>query len=175
MSAPVPTASQIADYYQRYFKNRGATKPCHDPAAENQCAVRLSCALEGSSSGFLAEFTQQNRIHTGRSTCSDLPPHVLGANELGQYLLLKCGIHYSKSARWSGPMSRKFLAGRPGIVWFEQCYQTKSGAWSDHIDFWTGWHYMNEHFSIGAGGNSGAKADLFDKSRGAVHFFQMTA
>ena len=173
MSAPIPTATQIADYYFRYFENHA---PCGDPQAENQCAVRMSCALEGSSPGFLNGFSPQNRVHRHRATCSDLPAHVLGAHELGHYLAQICGAQDANSSSVSiSKMPRRYFIGRHGIIWFQQCYKTKQGTWSDHIDFWTGWHYMNETLEIGAGGSAGAEADLFDRSRGPVLLFELNA
>lgn len=43
-------------------------------------------AIEGNIPGFLDEFEPQNRVHRDRVTCNNLPPHVLGAEELGRYL-----------------------------------------------------------------------------------------
>jgi hypothetical protein len=159
MEAPKPTAAQVADYYGRFFRYK-TTKPCKDKAAENQCAVRLSMALEGLSPGFLDDFVPPDRVHRDRKTCIDLPPHVLGAAELGRYLTDQWGLPY------------EVLQNRPGIIWFEECY-VRNGFRSDHVDFWTGWHYMNELFKVSAGGNAGIGDDLFAKSKGAVRFFPL--
>jgi hypothetical protein len=135
----------------------------------------MSCALEGSSPGFLNGFSPQNRVHRHRSTCSELPPHVLGAHELGEYLAQICDRPYKNNGQASiSKMPRRYFIGRHGIIWFQQCYQ-HNGAWSDHIDFWTGWHYMNETIGIGASEKSNAKADLFEKSRGLVLLFELAA
>lgn len=176
MSVSIPSATQIADYCIRYFADHDpCTTPMKDegnkPAA-NQCAVRVSCALESSSPGFLNGFSPQNRIHRN---CSELPPHVLGAHELGQYLAQICGTTYTNSKHVSiSKMPRSYFLGRSGIIWFQQCYKTEKGIWSDHIDFWAGWHCMNEYLGIGAKENEKhTKADLFERSRGPVMLFEL--
>jgi Type VI secretion system (T6SS), amidase effector protein 4 len=179
-------ARAVADYYEKYLKydryykqhfaqqnpHVSGTKPCRDAQAHNQCAVRLSCALEGLSPGFLDDFDPANRVHRGRPTCAELPPHVLGAAELGRYMSTKWGMPYSVPKQLD---MRETLSGRPGLLWFVSCYEvdTQSHIRSDHVDFWTGWHYMNEVFHEPAGKNGSASEDLFMTSHGGVRFFPL--
>jgi hypothetical protein len=164
MANTIPTASAIAAYYGKYFKYK-TTKPCGDVNAKNQCAVRLSIAIEGLSPGFLDEFNPANRVHRDRKTCMSLPPHVLGAAELGNYLVQQWDIPYGYHGV-DKRRAREVLQSRPGLIWFEKCYTTDAGTDSDHIDFWTGWHYMNELLQVGAG-------DLFKTSKGVIRFFPL--
>jgi hypothetical protein len=167
------TASAIADYYGKYFKYK-TTKPCADVHAKNQCAVRLSLALEGLSPGFLDDFDPANRVHRNRNTCMNLPPHVLGAAELGNYLSQQWGVPFGYHGA-DKLRAREVLRARPGVIWFEKCYTTSAGTESDHVDFWTGWHYMNELFKVSAGGNADAGDDLFKRSNGVIRFFSLVS
>jgi hypothetical protein len=175
-----PHAREVAEYYNKYllydryyrnhYANRPASKPCLDPQADNQCAVRLSCALEGISSGFLDDFDPPDRVHRDRKSCMNLPPHVLGAAELGRYISQQWGTPYTLPKRLD---MRTTLNNQPGVIWFEKCYETKNHVRSDHIDFWTGGHYMNEILHESAGGNASVTDDLFMKSKGSVRFFSL--
>jgi Type VI secretion system (T6SS), amidase effector protein 4 len=167
-----PTAYNIVSYYGKYLKY-GTTHPCRDPSAKNQCAVRLSMAIEGNSPGFIDEFEPQNRVHRDRVTCNNLPPHVLGAAELGRYLIYKWGAPYTYRSPEQMRLVRQVLKDRYGVVWFINCYKNEAGNLSDHIDMWNGYHYMNELLKESAGGNASAADDLFSKSAGGVCFFPM--
>lgn len=160
-----PTAYDIVSYYGKYLKY-GTILPCRDPSAENQCAVRLSMAIEGNVPGFLDEFDPQNRVHRDRATCNNLPPHVLGAEELGLYLVYKWGQPITYRRADEKRLARQALKGRFGVVWFSQCYRAEKGNLSDHIDMWNGYHYMNELLKEPA-------RDFFSTSAGGVCFFPM--
>lgn len=170
--AAKPAAYDVASYYEKYFKYR-TNHPCGASNAKNQCAVRLSLAIEAHAAGFFDDFAPQDRVHRDRSTCSNLPPHVLGAAELGRYLADQWGAPYTYNSSDEKRLARRALAGRPGVLWFVRCYETDGGDLSDHIDFWNGWHYMNELLIVGAGGNARAGADLFARSKGGVRFFPL--
>jgi hypothetical protein len=105
----------------------------------------------------------------------NLPPHVLGAAELGRYM----------SRVWGPPITlpkllgaRTLLEGRPGLLWFEKCY-VNHGNLSDHVDFWTGRSYMNELFHDGGATDEDTGVphkkppDLFVRSHGNVQFFPL--
>jgi hypothetical protein len=121
----------------------------------------------------------ESRSQTGRraaprcSACKNLPPHVLGAEELGRYLVYKWGQPITYRSVDEKRLVRQALNGRFGVVWFSQCYRAKKGNLSDHIDMWNGYHYMNELLKKSAGGNASAADDLFARSAGGVCFFQM--
>jgi hypothetical protein len=170
MAKPKPTASALLEYYSKFLRYKTNT-PCKDPQADNQCAIRLSIALEGLEPGFLDDFQPANRVHRDRITCPNLPPHVLGAAELGVYLTAQWGLPYGYHGRHK-KLARSVLAHRPGVLWFEHCY-IKHGVPSDHIDAWTGFHYMNEVLHVGAGGDRSSSDDLFAKSAGAIRFFPL--
>jgi hypothetical protein len=159
-----PTAYDLVVAYAPYYTN---PKPCGVSYATNQCAVRLSLAIEHCCPGFLNAFAPAQRVHRGRGACSSLDQHVLGAEELGQYLTAQWGAPGAVSA------GRASLNGKFGVVWFKKSYVTASGSRSDHIDFWDGQNYMNEKLRLGAGGSAGPGTNLFSTSAGGIAFFPL--
>ena len=89
----------------------------------NQCAIRLSTALEGA--GFALR-------HYDDPTCRH--GHARGAQSLGTYLWRQVG----PPRRWAGGREAEArIAGRKGIVVFQDIEGFREGR-GDHIDLWDG-------------------------------------
>lgn len=145
--------------------------PCK-AGVTNQCAVRMSVALERC--GFsLDAFTPRQRVHRNRAACRLSVPHVLGARELIRYLQEIWGA----PERWRGnavSSAAERVRGRTGIVYFDNCF-TRSGQTrrtGDHIDLWNGTQYYNQLIHVGAGGDASARTPLFGRSE-EVWFFHL--
>ncbi|MCW5959343.1 MAG: hypothetical protein KIS76_04220 [Pyrinomonadaceae bacterium] len=156
--------------YQDYLVD---SAPCK-AGVTNQCAVRMSVALERC--GFsLSAFDPQNRVHSGRARCLLDVPHVLGANELARYLSRFWGApeRFNGSAASSAGES---LNGRTGVIYFDNCFRREAGGpkTGDHIDLWTGTQYYNQIIHVGAGGDAGAGTGLFGRSE-AIWFFPLAS
>jgi hypothetical protein len=161
-----PLYTQMQRAYDDY---RLDSAPCK-AGVTNQCAVRMSVALERC--GFsLDAFQPQNRVHRNRRSCQLTVPHVLGAEELASYL----------RQMWGGPEqfrggtlqnAQTSLQFRRGIIYFNNCFRRGSGGpmVGDHIDLWTGTQYYNQIIHVGAGGDARAGTSLFDRAD-AVSFF----
>ncbi len=161
-------------HMQRAYEDyRIDSAPCKG-GVTNQCAVRMSVALERC--GFsLSAFTPPNRVHRGRRSCAMDVPHVLGANELARYL----------ERLWGGPERFRGEAGhkaatslnnRHGIIYFNNCFRrnsTDTTMRGDHIDLWNGSQYYNQIIHVGAGGDAGAGAGLFGRAD-QVWFFPLS-
>lgn len=156
--------------YQDYLVD---SAPCKS-GVTNQCAVRMSVALERC--GFsLSGFSPAARVHRGRRVCQLNLDHVLGANELARYLT---GL-WGAPERFNGETAHGAAAalnGRTGIIYFDNCFRRESGGpkTGDHIDLWTGTQYYNQIIHVGAGGDAGAGATLFTRSE-AVWFYPLAA
>jgi hypothetical protein len=116
-------------------------------------------------------FHNQRRIHQGRTGCHlGGEAHVVGANELHQYLVSV----WDTGLRGSGGAIRAQIADTPGIVFFNNCFHRGTDAegtnTGDHIDLWNGANYYNQILGIGAGGTARAGADLFSRAS-FVRFF----
>ena len=148
--------------------------PCK-AGVTNQCAVRMSVALERC--GFsLAAFEPSRRIHNGRSSCLLSLRHVLGAQELARYLARMWG-EPEKFRRSAARNANETLAGRRGVIYFNNCFKRKKTDTirkGDHIDLWTGSQYFNQIIHVGAGGDARSNARLFRRSD-QVWFFQLPA
>lgn len=157
-----PSAYNLLGHYEAYFKN---PKPC--PQVKYSCAVRLSVALVKEGFDF-ADFKPQKRVHRGRR--NDVPePHVPGATELARYL----GKKWGEPTRVRGRnKSRASFYGRPGIVYFNDCFKRNDGTAGDHIDLWNGWHYMNEALGLSADGGVSRREDLFRRANW-IWFFRL--
>ena len=143
--------------------------PCK-AGVTNQCAVRMSVALLRS--GFsLDAFQPRNRVHQGRRACQLTVPHVLGAQELANYLRQIWGsVEQFRGATLSNAQTA--LNGRRGILYFNNCFRREQGGAmvGDHIDLWTGTQYYNQIIHVGAGGDARAGSPLFNRAD-AVWFF----
>jgi len=153
--------------YEQFFGN---TQPCN-AGFRNQCAVRMSIALGGCGFDFDA-FPDPSRVHRSRSGDHALP-HVPGAHELAQYLR-ECWSTTQVYRRAAAHGARADLNGRPGVIYFNNCFRRTSGGpmTGDHIDCWSGWSYMNELLNASAGGRTRGGTDLFSRSD-AVWFFRL--
>ncbi len=147
--------------------------PCK-AGVTNQCAVRMSVALERS--GFsLNAFDPARRVHRGRSRCLLSIQHVLGANELARYLKTIWGEPEKFRGR-SKNTAKESLAGRQGVIYFNNCFRRAGQASKrgDHIDLWSGKKYYNQIIRVGAGGDADSEARLFGRSD-TVWFFPLNA
>ena len=155
--------------YQDYIID---SAPCK-AGVTNQCAVRMSVALERC--GFsLSAFDPPNRVHSGRSRCHLDRPHVLGAKELARYLSRMWG-EPEKFRGSAAHSANETLAERRGVIYFNNCFKRKKTDTvrkGDHIDLWTGSQYYNNIIHVGAGGDARSGARLFRRSD-AVWFFPL--
>ena len=123
----------------------------------------------------LDAFQPQARVHRNRPACQLSVPHVLGAQELANYLRQLWGAPEPfRGATLS--IAQSSLQGRRGVIYFNNCFRREQGGpmVGDHIDLWTGNQYYNQIIHIGAGGDARAAASLFDRAD-AVWFFLLTA
>lgn len=155
-----PSYALMQQAYQDY---RTDSAPCK-AGVTNQCAVRMSVALERC--GFsLDAFTPANRVHRNRTSCRLTIPHVLGAEELINYLKRMWGAPREfRGATLAGAAAA--IAGQRGVIYFNNCFTRKGSEHrtGDHIDLWTGDKYYNQIIHVGAGGDAGARAALFDRA-----------
>lgn len=167
MSLPKPNFPIMKMWYEFY---RNDSRPCKN-GVTNQCAVRMSLALFKSGFSF-GTFPDQKRIHSGKKGCKlDKVPHILGADELHQYLMQV----WDAGEKGKGVKIKEDIKGRTGIVYFNNCFKKKSTDTSktgDHIDLWNGEQYYNQILGIGAGGNAKASSDLFNLAS-YVRFFSL--
>lgn len=157
MAVDRPNYALMRDRYEEY---RTDSAPCKSPGITNQCAVRMSLALVGN--GFsLDDFANQRRIHDGRAACHLEDPHIVGADELHRYLVQV----WDNGTRGHGAGFRSELAGRKGVVYFNNCFHRSTDpegeSRGDHIDLWTGDNYYNELLRVSAGGSARVGTDLF--------------
>lgn len=147
--------------------------PCKG-GVTNQCAVRMSIALERC--GFsLSAFDPARRVHHGRASCQVSINHVLGANELARYLTRIWGSPERFNGQ-AGHNAATTLNGRKGIIYFDNCFRRETGGpkTGDHIDLWTGTQYYNQLIHVGAGGDASASATLFTRAEG-IWFYPLAA
>lgn len=125
-------------------------------------------------SGFtLSAFGEQARVHSGRGACQLSVPHIVGARELADYLV-QC---WGEPRRFRGTglaNAQTSLRHFKGVIYFNNCFARVAGGLrrGDHIDLWTGTEYYNEILRLGAGGDAGAGARLFDRAD-RVWFFPL--
>jgi hypothetical protein len=177
----MPTYPPLANYcalkpsYQlmkrAYEDYKMDSAPCK-AGVTNQCAVRMSVALERC--GFsLNAFDPIRRVHRGRSRCQLDIQHLLGANELARYLTRLWGA----PERYAGNAAHNaaaVLGTRTGVIYFDNCFRRagQSQKRGDHIDLWNGTTYYNTIIHVGAGGDATANTPLFGRSQ-AVWFFPL--
>ncbi len=145
----------------------------------NQCAVRMSVALErcgfslnafGSRLDARSNRGRGRRVHRGRGSCRLDVPHVLGAAELARYLDAMWSATQEFRGRRGSRDAFATLSGRRGIIYFNDCFRRRNGSAGDHIDLWDGSEYWNQKLGISAGGGLEASTNLFNRSN-AVKFF----
>lgn len=168
MSTAKPSYFLMLKQYEKYLVD---SKPCKY-GYTNQCAVRLSLALSNCGMTYerFGEVSSEKRIHQGREKCQlEDVPHIVGADELHLYLRLV----WDTGIEGKGNEIKDKITFLRGIVYFNNCFKRKKTDTSmqgDHIDLWTGTKYYNQVIHVGAGGDAGAKADLFSRAD-YVRFF----
>ncbi len=154
-----PSWKLMQHAYNDYSTDRAPCKTSIDGhAVENQCAVRMSIALERcgfSLAGFgcVRDHNNPRRVHDGRRSCEVNLPHVLAAEELARYI--DAVIGFTQDLRGAALRGAQAALGSPGIIYFNNCF-TRSGQASrrgDHIDLWDG----SETYNQKQGGASGAE------------------
>jgi len=162
-----PQYQFLKQAYDTYLLDEG--KPCQ-AGVSNQCAVRMSIALGRSGFG-LESFQPRSRVHDGVRCRTDGIAHVLGANELAQFLTraLFPPEQFSESKKGEGCASAyDKITGRKGIVYFNNCF-TRGGETKkvgDHIDLFTGTQYYNQVIHPKAGGDESSVGSLFAAADG---------
>lgn len=100
--------------------------PCDGPW-DNQCAIRMSIALNGEGS------VTVNSKNYSEPKCRH--GHARGAESLANWLQTKIG----RPKKWkSGEAAKKDLQDDQGIIFFKDCF-TRAGSTAqvgDHIDLW---------------------------------------
>jgi len=170
-----PPYRLLSEAYQYYRTDR---EPCKLSHITDQCAVRMSVALERSGVSLNA-FPDQSRVHQARGRRTPDPrrcdlniPHVPGAEELAVYLKrILPGCQEFRGASLS--QARPRISGRRGIVYFNNCFQRRgqTGRRGDHIDLWTGNEYFNQVLNAPPGRGASADAALFETAD-KIWFFE---
>jgi Type VI secretion system (T6SS), amidase effector protein 4 len=156
--------------YDDYATDR---RPCRTTIegnpVENQCAVRMSIALERcgfdlAGFGRLRDHNDPRRIHRGRATCQVDVPHVLAADELHRFLDATLGFSDDYRGRQLAG-AKAALQGRFGIIYFNNCFQRSGqvGRRGDHIDLWDGAETYNQKQG-GSTGPEGTDARMFSNA-----------
>lgn len=164
MSVERPPFGLLNVVYGMYYNDAA---PCKDAKILNQCAVRLTLAMGRCGFSF-ALFEPQNRLHQGRRACELDDPHIVGADELHKFFMNV----WDTGLKGKGSEIREQIRGRPGIVYFENCFirPGETAKKGDHIDLWTGEKIYNQILYLRAGGDTTADSDLFTRA-GFVRFF----
>jgi len=116
-----PTAKKLHDNYPK------TSRPCIGGYV-NQCAIRLSIALEASGVS-LSRYTGNKCLHG----------HARGAQGLANYLRRIWGrptwIYIKNKSK-----AKTLLATHRGVIFFKNCFTRRgqAGRWGDHIDVWYG-------------------------------------
>ena len=148
------------------------SKPCKRGLL-NQCAVRMSIALERC--GFsLNSFDRTRILHSGGRRCVVSIQHAVSASDLANYLRTFWGQPKIFAGQAAGN-ARQMLRGHKGVIYFNNCF-TRDGQTvrrGDHIDLWNGENYFNRINNTRIGGDAGADAEIFNDSD-AVWFYALT-
>lgn len=152
--------------YGDYSTDRAPCKSTIDGhAIENQCAVRMSIALERcgfSLDGFgrINDHNNHRRVHSGRVSCQVDLPHVLAAEELARYIDAVIGFTLDLHGPALDDAQGRLTS--PGIIFFNNCF-TRRGQTErrgDHIDLWDGSETYNQK-QAGSAGPEGSDARMF--------------
>lgn len=152
--------------YADYSTDRAPCKTTIDGhSVENQCAVRMSIALERCGFdlvgfGHVRDGNNHRRVHKGRASCQVDLPHVLAAEELARYIDVVIGFTHDFRGRALGGAQAALTSF--GIIYFNNCF-TRSGQTSrrgDHIDLWDGSETYNQK-QAGSAGPEGTDARMF--------------
>jgi Type VI secretion system (T6SS), amidase effector protein 4 len=159
---------QYALLQRAYEAYRANSLPCQR-GVTNQCAVRMSIALGRAGFG-LESFTPRARVHSGERGCNTGGmEHVLGAQELANFLSSALGAPVKVRAQRSGGGCAHALGqirGQTGILYFNNCF-TRAGSsvqTGDHIDLFNGSQYYNQIIHPRAGGNETTGGELFGRA-----------
>ncbi|BAP42605.1 putative uncharacterized protein [Pseudomonas sp. StFLB209] len=125
-----PSFINLWKAYQDILEAHPAGDPC-DGGWDNQCAIRMSIALNG-----------ERSIRINKSTYSEpkcAHDHARGAESLANWLWKH---HLGRPTILTGSVAdRKKLAQKTGIIFFKDCFarggesfEQRSG---DHIDVWS--------------------------------------
>lgn len=168
-----PSFALLRQCYEDYRKDRA---PCKGGAA-NQCAVRMSVALVRCGFG-LDRFPDSSRVHKPYRSCHVDIPHVLGAEELGNYLKLTLGtpIVFHSHALRNAESLLKRLQGHTGILYFNNCFKRNRADTSkkgDHIDLFDGQRCYNDILKTTPGGRASSKTLTFFSSSDRVDFYSL--
>lgn len=148
-----PTASALLSEYRRFREVNGL--PCGQNIT-NQCAVRMSVALMRCDIGFHFDRTRIRYTHTASNRrCGTGVAHNTSASRLIAYLQRFWSFQrYSKSGSnaLTAAQIQQAISGRPGIIYFEDCFRRTDGTSGDHIDFWDGSRVMNDRLDFNGPG-----------------------
>jgi len=100
--------------------------PCDGPWA-NQCAIRMSVALNGEGTVVISKKTYKE------PTCAH--GHARGAESLANFLWKKLG---RPTIYTDGAKAKREIQAKNGIVFFKDCFQRpgEEAVRGDHIDVW---------------------------------------
>lgn len=167
----LPTASDMLREYKKFRELKG--KPCTPRwrgPIRNQCAIRMTVSLGRVDIGFHLN-SAHLKVHSGRK-CGVDTPHDASASRVFRHLRSIWNFqHFRKTG--PGAMSAAQIHGRvlgkKGIVYFEDCFSSKSpDVGGDHIDFWDGSLMMNDRLDYNGPGerapNEIGNSDRFFKS-----------
>ena len=110
-----------------------SSSPC-DITGPNQCAVKVSTALQGAGAS-LASFSgaccKKDRPHEGVK-------HVLRAQELANWLKKRYLANWPKAINITGKDWRAKIENKTGIIFFKDYWLRKEEKYptGDHIDLW---------------------------------------
>lgn len=125
-------------FFDALWSNYPDEDPCDarddsgGPLFRNQCAIRLSQALNKSGVS-LAAFPSRRKcwVHRQRH-------EVRAAAELANWLETHPDPRLKRSIDITGSEWRSKITDRKGIVCFEDYYPATHGSGGDHIDLWNG-------------------------------------
>ena len=179
-SVRLPTAADMQREYRRFREVRG--RPCGRNDIRNQCAIRMSVALMRCDIGFFFDTSHIRWTHSATNRhCGTGIAHNASASRLFPYLrrfwtfqhFVKRGAN-ARTAR----QIRDAVSGRPGIMYFENCFQGGPNVGGDHIDYWDGSLVMNDLLNYnGPGerepGDGVTSARFFRNSRRNIWFLPL--
>ena len=126
--AAAPSYARLAASYPTESEPCKETDLTGQEKWQNQCAIRLSIALNGERTLKVdsATYTEPTCKHG----------HARGAQELANWL--KADKRLGLPNTYSPKSAAKSLAGKQGIVFIKNCFTRPDGTAGDHIDLWDG-------------------------------------
>ncbi|WP_299473857.1 T6SS effector amidase Tae4 family protein [uncultured Roseibium sp.] len=153
----LPSAAVLLREYRQFREVNGL--PCGQ-GITNQCAIRMSVALMRCDIGFHFDRTRIRYTHTASNRrCGTGVAHNASASRLIDYLQEFWRFQrYSKrgSNSMTAEQIERALTDRPGIIYFEDCFERADGSAGDHIDFWDGSRVMNDRLDYNGPGERDA-------------------